>query len=152
MIGPVNASVISIESPVGTICIAERAGSIVRVSWSREVRADPTPLLAEAARQMMAYFAGGLREFDLPLDPGGGGLEKRVFDAMRAIPYGQTRTYGGIADDLGNRRCGRFDRNGCGRGFWLITTTASQGQDENEKDCYQCVSLQHWESLSVEKI
>ena len=58
-------------------------------------------MLVEAARQMVAYFAGELRDFDLPLDPGGGDLEARVFAAMRAIPYGQTRTYGDIAGDLG---------------------------------------------------
>jgi methylated-DNA-[protein]-cysteine S-methyltransferase len=101
MIAPVNASIISIESPVGLLCIAERGGSIVRVSWSPEHHADSTPLLAEAACQLAAYFAGDLREFDLPLDPGGGDLEARVFDAMRAIPYGETRTYGDIARDLG---------------------------------------------------
>ena len=101
MIAPMNASMISIESPIGPLCVAERDGSIVRVSWSRERGADPTPLLAEAARQLAAYFAGELREFDLPVDPGGEELEARVFDAMRAIPYGQTRTYGEIADELG---------------------------------------------------
>ena len=101
MIRPVNAPMISIETPIGPLCIAERDGAIVRVSWSRDRHADPTPLLAEAARQLTAYFAGDLRAFDLPLDPGGGELEARVFDAMLAIPYGQTRTYGDIADDLG---------------------------------------------------
>ncbi len=93
-------AVIAVDTPVGRLGIAERDGCIVRVSWSAHPQGEPTSLLAEAARQMAAYFAGELRDFDLPLDPGGGDLEARVFDAMRAIPYGRTRTYGDIARDL----------------------------------------------------
>lgn len=93
--------VIAIDTPVGRLGIAERDGQIVRVSWSSSPDGEPTPLLAEAARQMASYFAGELTAFDLPLDPGGSVLERGVFDAMRAIPYGQTRTYGDIASELG---------------------------------------------------
>ena len=93
--------VIAVNTPVGRLGIAERDGRVVRVSWSASAQGEPTPLLAEAVHQMAAYFAGDLKEFDLPLDPGGDDLERGVFDAMRAIPYGQTRTYGDIAGDLG---------------------------------------------------
>ncbi len=93
--------VIAVDTPVGRLGIAERDGRVVRVSWSASAQGEPTPLLAEAVHQMAAYFAGDLKEFDLPLDPGGDDLERGVFDAMRAIPYGQTRTYGDIAGDLG---------------------------------------------------
>jgi methylated-DNA-[protein]-cysteine S-methyltransferase len=101
--------VIAVDTPVGRLGIAERDGQIVRVSWSPSPdgetipppEGETTPLLAEAARQMAAYFAGELTAFDLPLDPGGSALERGVFDAMRAIPYGQTRTYGDIASELG---------------------------------------------------
>jgi methylated-DNA-[protein]-cysteine S-methyltransferase len=92
---------ITVESPVGRLAVAERDGAIVRVAWSRAPEGEPTPLLAEAARQLAAYFAGRLSDFDLPLDPGGSALERKVFDAMRAIPHGQTRTYGEIAKDTG---------------------------------------------------
>ena len=92
--------VIVVDSPVGRLGIAERDGAIVRVSWSAAPDGEPTALLTEAARQMAAYFAGTLTAFDLPLDPGGNNMERQVFDAMRAIPYGQTRTYGEIARDL----------------------------------------------------
>jgi len=93
--------VIAVDTPVGRLGIAERDGRIVRVSWSATPFGQPTGLLTEAARQMAAYFAGESTGFDLPLDPGGSELERRVFDAMRAIPYGRTRTYGEIARDLG---------------------------------------------------
>ena len=93
--------VIAVNTPVGRVGIAERDGQIVRVSWSAKPDGEPTALLTEAARQIAAYFAGEITEFDLPLDPGGNDLERQVFGAMRAIPYGQTRTYGEIAKDLG---------------------------------------------------
>ena len=93
--------VIAIDTPVGRLGIAERDGKIVRVSWSVQPEGEPTPLLEEAAQQIAAYFAGELKEFDLPLDPGGTVLEAGVFAAMSAIPYGETRTYGDIAADLG---------------------------------------------------
>jgi methylated-DNA-[protein]-cysteine S-methyltransferase len=92
---------IAVDTPVGRLGIAERDGRIVRVRWTAEPEAAPTALLSEAARQMLAYFAGEMHEFDLPLDPGGNDLERRVFAAMRAIPFGRTRTYGEIARDLG---------------------------------------------------
>jgi methylated-DNA-[protein]-cysteine S-methyltransferase len=93
--------VIAVDTPVGRVGIAERDGQIVRVSWSATPDGEPTGLLTEAARQIAAYFVGEIVEFDLPLDPGGNDLERQVFEAMRAIPYGQTRTYGEIAKDLG---------------------------------------------------
>ena len=101
--GPSVMPVIAVETPVGRLGIAERAGRIVRVGWQGGDAGTPTPLLAVAARQVRAYFAGELREFDLPLDAGGDELEARVFAAMRAIPYGETRSYGEIARDLGIR-------------------------------------------------
>ena len=92
---------ITVDSPVGTLAVTERDGAIVRLEWGGAAEGEATPLLAEAARQLAAYFAGELREFDLPLAPGGNALEAQVFAAMRAIPYGQTRTYGEIAAELG---------------------------------------------------
>jgi methylated-DNA-[protein]-cysteine S-methyltransferase len=96
---------VMLDTPVGRLGITERDGKIVRVAWVASAgeppQGAPTPLLGKAKQQIAAYFAGKLTEFDLPLDPGGNALERRVFDAMNAIPYGQTRTYGDIARDLG---------------------------------------------------
>jgi methylated-DNA-[protein]-cysteine S-methyltransferase len=93
--------VIAVDTPVGRLGIAERGGRIVQVLWSAKSDPEPSALLTEAARQMAAYFAGEAQTFDLPLDPGGNDLERQVFDAMQAIPYGETRTYGEIAQALG---------------------------------------------------
>jgi methylated-DNA-[protein]-cysteine S-methyltransferase len=51
--------------------------------------------------QLSAYFAGELQDFDLPLAPHGSDLQRRVCAVMAAIPFGDTRTYGQIATQLG---------------------------------------------------
>jgi methylated-DNA-[protein]-cysteine S-methyltransferase len=51
----------------------------------------------EAVRQLNAYFAGTLREFDLPLAPAGTPFQQRVWRALREIPYGETLSYGELA-------------------------------------------------------
>ncbi len=63
-------------------------------------RADDDPLLVEAARQLRAYFARELKEFDLPLDPGGTPFQQKVWAELRRIGYGQTASYGEIAARL----------------------------------------------------
>jgi len=58
------------------------------------------PLLVEAARQLRAYFAGALREFQLPLDLRGTDFQLRVWRRLLTIPYGETRSYSDIARAL----------------------------------------------------
>src|SRR5690606_30579419 len=60
-----------------------------------------SPLLAEAVRQLTAYFAGDLKEFDLPLDPQGTPFQRRVWEQLRGLGHGETATYGEIARRLG---------------------------------------------------
>ena len=64
-----------------------------------ELSADP--LLLEAADQLRAYFAGELRDFDLPLAPGGTAFQRDVWDAVSAVPYGRTASYAEIAAAVG---------------------------------------------------
>ena len=59
------------------------------------------PLLNEAAQQLRNYFAGDLREFNLPLDPQGTDFQRRVWRELTAIPYGATRSYMQIANAIG---------------------------------------------------
>jgi methylated-DNA-[protein]-cysteine S-methyltransferase len=109
---------LSMPSPVGTLTIEEADDSIVAIRWSSSNAApegggNGSPLLAEAMRQLAAYFAGKLREFDLPLAPQGSPFETRVWAAMRAVPFGETRSYGDLAMAIGSapraigRACGR---------------------------------------------
>jgi len=59
------------------------------------------PLVERAIAQLRAYFAGELRDFDLPLDMQGTAFQKRVWAELRRIPYGETRSYGDIAHAMG---------------------------------------------------
>ena len=104
---------ISIPSPVGQLTTESRDAAIVSIRWADDPFGEPDALLREAARQLQAYFAGRLTQFDLPLAAKGSAFEQRVWAAMRAIPCGQTRTYGELAEtiDSGPRAIGRA----CGR-------------------------------------
>jgi methylated-DNA-[protein]-cysteine S-methyltransferase len=104
---------ITIESPVGRLTITEGEGAVVQIRWGEGGEGGKTPLLAEAERQLDAYFAGRLTRFDLPLRAAGSAFDKRVWAAMSEIPYGQTRSYGELAMsvDSGPRAIG----GACGR-------------------------------------
>ncbi|WP_262056602.1 methylated-DNA--[protein]-cysteine S-methyltransferase [Streptomyces sp. STR69] len=62
---------------------------------------DDTPF-TEATAQLQAYFAGELKEFTLELRLHGTPFQRTVWDQLRRIPYGETRSYGDLADALGN--------------------------------------------------
>jgi methylated-DNA-[protein]-cysteine S-methyltransferase len=81
--------------------VAARDGAVVASGWGAVDDAAADPLLAEALAQLGQYFAGTRRGFDLPLAHGRGGLQGQVLAALRAIPFGATRTYGDLARDLG---------------------------------------------------
>ena len=104
---------LSVRSPVGSLALTEEDGAIVSVAWSDGSGGNGSPLLAEAARQLEAYFAGELTSFDLPLRPAGSTFEQRVWTAMRRIPYGSTQCYGELAAAIGS--AARAVGGACGR-------------------------------------
>ncbi len=67
----------------------------------RGERRDAHPVLVETARQLAAYFARDLKDFDLPLAPVGTDFQQRVWKELQAIGYGETASYGEIALRLG---------------------------------------------------
>src|SRR5258708_5300252 len=99
---------IVVPSPVGSLSLGEKDGKIVQLGWYTPARTEETPLLREARRQLMAYFEGRLRDFDLPLSLAGSAFYHRVWQAMQHIPYGATRSYGELAHetDSGPRAVG----------------------------------------------
>ncbi len=90
----------TVASEFGRLGIVEEDDQITRLLWQASDDGAGSPLLAEAVRQLQAYLAGRLEKFDLPLAPTGTDFQKRVYDAMRAIPKGSTRRYGDIAKEL----------------------------------------------------
>ena len=68
---------------------------------------EATPLLLEACRQLREYFAGERKAFALPLAPAGTEFQKKVWAALRDIPWGETRSYGDIARAIGKPAASR---------------------------------------------
>lgn len=106
-----------ITTPLGPLAIEAEAGRICRVRFRAEEPLSPPEggVLAEAARQLDEYFRGQRRAFSLPLQRplGASAFQNRVWDAMERIPFGQTRTYGDLARELGTSP--RAVGGACGR-------------------------------------
>jgi methylated-DNA-[protein]-cysteine S-methyltransferase len=102
----------SIDSPVGPLTLIERDGAIVAVTWSRCDVWGSSPVLDRAIAEVEAYFAGDLTVFTVPMRIDASAFQIAVCAAIAAIPFGDTRTYGNIAADLGQsaqavgRACG----------------------------------------------
>lgn len=96
-----DSAQLTMPTPTGALTVIERRGAITAITWADCGGRDETALLRRAKAQIDAYFAGDLRGFDLPLDPAGTDFHKDVWRALSAIPYGQTRTYGELAAELG---------------------------------------------------
>ncbi|UXI50881.1 methylated-DNA--[protein]-cysteine S-methyltransferase [Acinetobacter variabilis] len=105
-------SCIYMDSPVGQLQLVANETALVAVLWdcekSNRVRLatlveDPQhPVLIEARRQLQEYFAGQRNVFELPLDFAGTDFQKKVWQALLNIPYGQTQSYREIAEQVGN--------------------------------------------------
>lgn len=101
------------ESPVGMICMEEQDGAVTGVYIDKECTTEDrsrdveTPVLKEARRQLSEYFLKQRKEFDLPLAPQGTEFQKKVWEALCMIPYGETRSYGEIARQIGNSKASR---------------------------------------------
>lgn len=94
-----SAARLVVATPLGLVTLREAEGRVMALDW----RSDPgegSPLLEEAGRQLEAYFDRRLTRFDLPLS-WGRGVHEKVRRAMAAIAFGETRTYGAIAREIG---------------------------------------------------
>jgi len=90
---------LTIPSPVGPLTVTEVDGKITQLRWDGD-GTDETPVLRAAADQLDDYFIGRRQSFDLPLAPQVSPTQRRFLDALSAIPYGETRTYGDLARAL----------------------------------------------------
>jgi methylated-DNA-[protein]-cysteine S-methyltransferase len=107
---------LKMASPVGILTLTASGDGLAGISFetSRRVRhPEPArederdPLLLRAASQLREYFAGDRRSFDLPLDIEGTEFQKLVWDQLLQIPFGETRSYGEIAQRLGDPKFSR---------------------------------------------
>ena len=91
---------VTLDTPVGPLTLVEDAGFITALRWQAAQPQGESAVLREAIAQLNAYFAGKLQRFTLPLAAQSSGFAHGVCEAMLAIPYGETRTYGEIAKNL----------------------------------------------------
>ncbi len=125
-----------LHTPIGTVCIEADEEAITALYFDREYKQQydlakagdgaaesagqkeafnetvflekpETDLLQKAGNQLIEYFQGKRKVFDLPLKPSGTEFQKKVWKALCSIPYGQTRSYGEIAEQIGNPRACR---------------------------------------------
>jgi methylated-DNA-[protein]-cysteine S-methyltransferase len=106
-----------IQSPVGELKLLASDRGLAAILWRdenpqririRATREDANhPMLLETERQLNEYFAGKRKTFDVPLDFVGTAFQKRVWEALLAIPFGETRTYAEIATQLGDPKATR---------------------------------------------
>ena len=97
------------DSPVGELTIYANEKGLVAIDWptqSRDVQPESKSsaahsLVEQARSELDAYFAGRLTRFSTPVDPEGTDFQQQVWQALCAIPYGETSTYGQLAIDLG---------------------------------------------------
>ncbi len=88
---------LSLHSPIGDLTLSEEVARIVSLDWGWCRDQEASDLLKRARDQLQGYFDGKRASFDLPLAPSGSAYRRRVWEALRQIPPGQTRTYGAIA-------------------------------------------------------
>ncbi|WP_131108354.1 methylated-DNA--[protein]-cysteine S-methyltransferase [Pseudomonas sp. Sample_10] len=102
----------TLASPVGELKLVAKGSRLVAILWENDrpgrVRLGPmseapdSPILIRAAAQLREYFAGTRRNFDLELDFSGTEFQKQVWAALLTIPFGETRSYSQIAEQIGN--------------------------------------------------
>jgi methylated-DNA-[protein]-cysteine S-methyltransferase len=100
------------DSPVGRLTLVATDEGVAGILWPDErsgrvplhiqARDDSHPVLMETERQLREYFAGGRKVFALPLDLSGTPFQRKVWNALLSIPFGETRTYGQIANRIGH--------------------------------------------------
>ena len=107
----------TIDSPVGKLKLVASDKGLVAVLWenakparvrlSELIKRETHPILIEIERQLGEYFAGKRRSFSVALDMRGTSFQRNVWEALLAIPFGETRTYGELAKQVGSPQAAR---------------------------------------------
>jgi methylated-DNA-[protein]-cysteine S-methyltransferase len=106
-----------VNSPVGKLKLVASEKGLVAVLWENdppgrvrleETQEDPQhKILARAEKELKEYFAGTREAFTVPLDMRGTAFQKNVWEALLGIPFGETRSYGQLASQLGSPTASR---------------------------------------------
>ena len=107
----------TMKSPVGELTLVASEKGLTAVLWEEEkpnrvpleylILDKKHPILLEVEDQLNEYFKGERKKFSLKLDPHGTEFQKKVWMALRSIPFGETRSYGELATQIGNPKASR---------------------------------------------
>jgi methylated-DNA-[protein]-cysteine S-methyltransferase len=100
------------DTKIGRLQIEENGEAITKIAFAKkEIEEDrekkETILLKEAIKQLNEYLEGKRNLFELPLAPEGTDFQRKVWNALKEIPVGETRSYGEIAKVIGNEKASR---------------------------------------------
>lgn len=97
-----------VASDLVNLAVTVREGAVTEIHLHGRVRRPPeTPLEQQVARELTEYLEGRRSQFTVVGSPEGTPFERRCWDALQQIPYGETRTYGDIARAVGNPKGSR---------------------------------------------
>jgi methylated-DNA-[protein]-cysteine S-methyltransferase len=107
----------TVNSPIGRLKLVATDEGLAGILWDNdrphrvrlniEAEDNGHPVLVETERQLQEYFAGDRKEFAVKLDVAGTPFQRKVWNALLTIPFGETRSYGQIASQIGNPRAVR---------------------------------------------
>ena len=107
----------TVASPVGELTLIATDAGLSALLWPNDdpkrvrvgdlIAAPEHPILVRAERELRAYFAGERTSFTVPLDASGTEFQKKAWAALLTIPYGETRSYGELARQIGNPKASR---------------------------------------------
>ena len=112
-----------VETEIGKLYLAEENGCIVRLTSAQAPAEDEpgsSPLLEQAAAEVAEYLAGKRREFSVPVKAKGTSFQEKVWAALCQIPFGETRSYGQIAEAVGSPKGARAVGMACNRNPVLL--------------------------------
>ena len=100
-----------IDTPIGLLKLTCDKDSLTEVTYlqskNNNLHNDNHPVLTEAEKQFMEYFANQRKSFDLPVKPDGTEFQRKVWDELCKIPYGKVRSYGEVAKLIGTKDANR---------------------------------------------
>lgn len=110
-----------INSPIGTLLLESDGSAVRRIEAVKKMGAnDPDAITKKCAMELVRYFAGKSDEFSVPMEAEGTAFQKAVWNAMKKIPHGKTKTYGEVAKAVGRPAAVRAVGTACGANPLLV--------------------------------
>ena len=110
----------NVTLPFGTLHLVSDGEAITHLYTGPRPETDTCPVIDRCISQLREYARGDRRDFDIPVRPRGTAFQLRVWQALQTIPYGQTRTYGDIAKQLGKPGAARAVGGACNKNGILL--------------------------------